>query len=71
MEKYDISEREGTVLELVLAGKKNEDVAEQLFLSPHTVRNHIYSIYRKMDVKNRIQLMSVCSEGESVTDQAR
>ena len=68
-EKYGISDREAAVLELVLAGKKNEDVAKQLFVSPHTVRNHIYSIYKKMDVKNRVQLISACSKDRPSTER--
>jgi len=55
-EKYDISKRERTILELVLQGKNNNEIADQLFISPNTVRNHIYNIYGKMQVKNRIQL---------------
>ena len=67
-ERYGISDREGAVLELVLAGKKNDEVARQLCISPHTVRNHIYSIYGKMEVTNRIQLLSLCSEDQSRDD---
>lgn len=60
--RHGISEREAAVLELVLAGQKNEDVARHLCISPHTVRNHLYSIYGKMGVANRIQLLAACSE---------
>lgn len=66
--RFGISEREGAVLGLVLAGKKNDDVARQLCISPNTVRNHIYSIYRKMGVTNRVQLVSACSEGRVPDD---
>jgi DNA-binding CsgD family transcriptional regulator len=61
VEKYGISKREEAVLELVLAGLNNEETSQRLFISPHTVRNHIYSIYQKIGVKNRIQLLSACS----------
>ncbi len=58
--EFGISRREGEVLELLLAGNNNRQIAEQLFISPNTVRNHISSIYGKTSVKNRIQLFSLC-----------
>lgn len=58
--RFGISARERSVLELVLQGKNNREIADHLFISPHTVRNHIYSIYGKMSVKNRVQLMAAC-----------
>jgi DNA-binding CsgD family transcriptional regulator len=60
VESYDISKRERTILELVLKGKTNNEIADQLFISPNTVRNHIYNIYGKTQVKNRIQLKTLC-----------
>ncbi len=59
--KFAISIRERGVLELLLAGKNNKEIADELFISPNTVRNHIYSIYGKMAVKNRVQLVAVCN----------
>jgi DNA-binding CsgD family transcriptional regulator len=60
VESYDISKRERTILKLVLQGKTNNEIADQLFISPNTVRNHIYNIYGKTRVKNRIQLKTLC-----------
>ncbi|NOR20224.1 MAG: hypothetical protein GQ538_09080 [Xanthomonadales bacterium] len=57
---YDISKRERMIMELVLKGKNNNEIADQLFISPNTVRNHIYNIYGKTQVKNRIQLKTLC-----------
>ena len=56
-----VSKREKEVLELLLDGKNNQDIATQLFISGNTVRNHVYSLYGKLDVSNRIQLMTLCS----------
>ncbi len=58
--QYNISSREKTILSLILKGKSNSDIAEQLSISPNTVRNHIYNIYGKTNVKNRIQLQRLC-----------
>lgn len=58
-EKYSISKREEEVLGHIINGRNNKEIEELLFISVNTVRNHIASIYRKIGVKNRNQLMSV------------
>ena len=50
-----LSERELEVLRLLAAGKANADIARDLFLSPHTVRNHISSILSKLQIANRTE----------------
>jgi DNA-binding NarL/FixJ family response regulator len=50
-----LSPREHEVLRLVAAGKDNMEIAEELYISPHTVKNHISSILAKLHVANRIQ----------------
>lgn len=60
VKQWDISQREATILTLLLQGKNNNEIAEQLCISPNTVRNHIYNIYGKTGVKNRIQLKNLC-----------
>jgi DNA-binding NarL/FixJ family response regulator len=51
----DLSERELQVLRLLAAGKDNSDIAQELFISPKTVKNHISSILAKLHIENRIQ----------------
>jgi len=34
------------------------EIERDLFISPHTVRNHIYNIYQKLGVGSRLQLMN-------------
>ncbi len=58
-ESYGISSREKDILHLVLSGLNNAEIAHRLSRSPNTVRNHIYNIYKKLDVKNRVQLIQV------------
>lgn len=48
-----LSEREYQILHLVADGLTNREIAEQLFLSRHTVESHIKRIYRKMAVSSR------------------
>ncbi len=50
-----LSEREREVLTLIASGATNREIAEQLFLSPHTVKEHASSLYRKLGVKNRAE----------------
>lgn len=51
-----LSEREKVVFELVLIGKKNQEIANELFVDISTVKTHINNIYKKTGVKNRKEL---------------
>ncbi len=55
-EAYHISQREQEIIHLLSQGKKSHEIADLFFISKHTVKNHIYSIYRKVGVKNRVEL---------------
>jgi len=59
--KYKISKREKEVVLLVCQGKTNKEIAEILFITPNTVRDHTSNIYRKTHVKNRTQLAGLFS----------
>ena len=50
-----LSEREREVLVLLAAGHTNREIAERLYLSPHTIKEHTSSLYRKLGVKNRTE----------------
>jgi pimeloyl-ACP methyl ester carboxylesterase/DNA-binding CsgD family transcriptional regulator len=49
----DVTDRERDVLELIAQGFDNSQIAGRLHISPKTVRNHITSIFRKLDVETR------------------
>jgi len=51
----DLSEREQEILESVMQGKTNIDIALALDISPFTVKNHVQRIFRKIGVSNRTQ----------------
>ncbi len=57
--KYKITKREQEVIKLVCEGKPNKEIAEILFITPVTVRDHISKIFRKTNVKRRIQLVNL------------
>lgn len=50
-----LSEREREVLELIAAGSTNREIAERLYLSPHTVKEHTSALYRKLNARNRAE----------------
>lgn len=50
-----LSEREREVLDLIAAGSTNREIAERLYLSPHTVKEHTSSLYRKLRARNRAE----------------
>ena len=50
-----LSPREREVLALMAGGSTNREIAAQLHLSPHTVKEHTSTLYRKLDVRNRAE----------------
>jgi DNA-binding NarL/FixJ family response regulator len=48
-----LTERESEVLDLLLAGVSNKQIAARLFVGEETVKSHVRSIYRKLDVNDR------------------
>jgi len=50
-----LSDREREVLAGVAAGHTNREIAAQLYLSPHTVKEHTSTLYRKLEVRNRAE----------------
>ncbi|MBA7679336.1 hypothetical protein ES703_87625 [subsurface metagenome] len=59
LEEYKISKREEEVIQQLCKGKTNKEISETLFISLQTVKDHVYRIYQKTDVKNRVQLINL------------
>jgi len=53
--KKELTDREMQILSLIAEGYSNKEIADKLFLSEKTVKNHVYNIFRKLDVKDRTQ----------------
>ena len=51
----ELSDRETEVLRLIANGKDNAEIAQELHISPKTVKNHISNILMKLQIENRIQ----------------
>ncbi len=58
-ELKELTARETEILKLLVDGLDHKDVAERLFLSPHTVRKHIANIYTKLHVTSRSQVVKM------------
>lgn len=56
--RHNISSREKEIILLILKGKSNKEIEDELYISIKTVKNHIYSIYKKLGVKKRSQLIN-------------
>jgi len=50
-----LTEREKEILRLLSFGKSNQQMADQLSISQHTVKNHLYNIFKKINVSNRLE----------------
>lgn len=50
-----LTAREIEILSMVAMGVRNEDIAKELFISPNTVKTHVYNIFKKINVPNRLQ----------------
>ena len=59
LDRYGITPREREIIELICAGKTNQEIAEGLFISVATVKDHNHNIFRKTGVRNRVQLVNL------------
>jgi two-component system nitrate/nitrite response regulator NarL len=55
LNEADLTGREVEILRLIGHGKENSAIAQELFISPKTVKNHVASILSKLEIENRIQ----------------
>ncbi len=54
-DNLNLTRREMDILEMLVKGNNNRDMAEAMFISEKTVKNHLTSIFRKLGVKDRTQ----------------
>ncbi len=66
--QYGLTPREKELIELIYSGLSNREIAEKLYLSESTVKTHIYNIFRKLDVRNRVSVICMIN-GEFQDDE--
>ena len=57
-----LTRREKQILSLTATGATNTEIANNLNVSMHTVKTHIYNLFKKIDVSNRIQAVNWAKE---------
>lgn len=62
----DLTEREREILVCIGRGKSNQEIADDLFISMHTVKKHITHIFEKLSFKDRSQAIVFCHENKIV-----
>jgi DNA-binding NarL/FixJ family response regulator len=63
---FDLTEREVTILERLVAGDNYLQIGDKLFISPQTVKSHIKNIYKKMHVHTRAEAVRVALKNNMV-----
>lgn len=53
--RHMLTRRELQIMELLADGATNLQIAESLFVSEHTIKSHLYNVFKKIEVKNRLQ----------------
>lgn len=61
-ERFGLSPRETEVLELLVSGKTNDEIAGTLFISLSTVKTHVASIFAKTGARNRLEASALCKK---------
>jgi PAS domain S-box-containing protein len=70
-ERARLTEREREVVTLIALGRETNEIAEELHISPETVRTHVRNAMAKLDVHTRAQLVAVVMCDESTLDLLR
>jgi DNA-binding CsgD family transcriptional regulator len=64
LSRYGITDREGEIIQKVIQGKSNADIASELFISLATVKTHLHNIYQKIGVDSRYDLLARVRSGK-------
>lgn len=54
--------REREIIRYLMTGASNTEIADTLFVSEHTIKSHLYNVFKKLNVKNRLQAVSWAKE---------
>ena len=68
---YELTKREVEILSEIYAGKTNTQIAGELFISESTVKAHVYNLFRKLDVKSRVEAVCIVREEKEGKQESR
>ncbi len=63
-EKYGLTKQEHMILKFLMDGQNNDFICGSLEISVNTLKKHILNIYRKLGIKNRVQMFKMIKEKE-------
>lgn len=63
-DRFGITKRERQIVQKICLGKTNQQVADELFISLQTVKDHTHRIYSKLGVKSRMQLVQLMDKAK-------
>lgn len=63
VERHQLTPREEEILRYLARGRNTAYIQEKLVVSPHTVKTHVYNIYKKLDVHSQQQLIDLVDMG--------
>jgi len=66
-----LSGREREIVQAMAGGKRVKDIADQFSISTHTVRNHLKAVYRKLNVRSQLELLSLITRNASPSAASR
>jgi len=61
-ENFNLTTRETEILQALSEGMSNKEMSLKLFISVETVKSHVKNIYKKLDVKNRVEAVRLTSD---------
>jgi len=57
--RIEFTDKEKNIIQLICEGRSNREIAREIFVSEQTVKTHLNRIYRKLNIKNRYQLINI------------
>ncbi|MGL5287613.1 regulatory protein, luxR family [Aeromonas sp. RU39B] len=58
----DLTIREQEIMRCLMTGASNSEIASSLFVSEHTIKSHLYNVFKKINVRNRLQAVRWAKE---------
>ena len=60
--EYQLTDRETDIFRMILQGKTNKDIGEELFIGEATVKTHIHNLLKKLSASNRVDAILLVKE---------